>query len=103
MKREMCVCVSVAALSLVTAAVFHRFLPGLGPAFKPLLWPLALLAFSVRTRYAAATAFLVPYLSYLVNGMPSLTTAVALSAVAPCAVIVLRCAFRLVRCRVQEA
>ena len=39
MKKEMIRLAAVTLVSVVAAQVFHRFLPGFGPAFKPLLWP----------------------------------------------------------------
>jgi len=79
MKHELFVCVLVASLSLIVAAVCHRFCPGFGMAFKPLLWPLAVLPFMVRPRFAFATAFAVPLLSCAVNGMPTFPVALLLS------------------------
>jgi len=73
-------CVVVSALSLAVAAACHRFCPGFGMTFKPLLWPLAVLPFAVRPRLAFATAFAVPLLSCAVNGMPTLPVALLLSA-----------------------
>jgi len=89
MKKDLFVCVVVAAVSLVVAAVFHRFFPGFGMVFKPLLWPLAVLPFAVRMRFAVATAFLVPLLSCAVNGMPTLPVALLLSAASAGVVLLL--------------
>lgn len=89
MKRDLAIALSVAALSLAVAAVFHGFLPGFGALFKPLLWPLAALPFLVRPRTALVTAAAVPPLSSLVNGMPPLPTALMLSAAASLAVLLL--------------
>jgi len=79
MKSEVLACVLVSAASLIVAAVCHRFAPGFGVAFKPLLWPLAALPFMVSPRYALPTAFAVPLVSCAVNGMPTLPVALALS------------------------
>ena len=81
MKKDLFVSALVAAGSLIVAAVFHRFFPGFGAMFKPLLWPLAVLPFAVRLRFAIVTAFIVPVLSCTVNGMPTLPVALSLSAV----------------------
>ena len=82
MKKEMSICVVVAAISLIVAAVFHRFFPGFGVAFKPLLWPLIVLPFAVRFRYSVLTGGVVPFLSYAVNGMPTAVVALKLSLLA---------------------
>jgi len=82
LKREVFFCVLTAAVSLVAAAACHRFAPGFGAMFKPLLWPLAVLPFAVRPRLALTTAFAVPLLSCAVNGMPALPIAMSLSALA---------------------
>jgi len=96
-KHEVSICVLVAALSLVVAAVCHRFAPGFGVTFKPLLWPLAVLPFAVRPRLAFATTFAVPLLSCAVNGMPSLPVALALSAASLAFAAVVVSAARLLR------
>jgi len=93
MKKDMFVCVAVAAFSLIVAAVFHRFFPGFGMVFKPLLWPLAVLPFMVRARFALLTALIVPLLSCAINGMPSVPVAISLSAfsaIALCGIAVCR-------------
>ena len=89
MKRDIAICLIVAALSLVTAAVFHAFLPGFGAMFKPLMWPLVILPFCVRRRAAVVTAAVVPLLSAAVNGMPSWLMALALAGAATAGVLIL--------------
>lgn len=81
MKKNVFYSVLVAAVSLITAAVCHRFFPGLGPVLKPLLWPIAVLPFLVKPSAAVPTAAILPFISAAVNGMPQWHTAVALSAV----------------------
>jgi len=81
-RGELAVCCLVAALSLAVAAAVHRFAPGFGIVFKPLLWPLLVLPFTVRPRYALVTSAVVPLLSCAVTGMPTLPVALTLSACA---------------------
>lgn len=93
MKKNTVYCVSVCAVSLLTAAVCHRFFPGLGPVLKPLFWPVAVLPFVVRPRLAVLSSFVLPLLSAAVNGMPQWHVAIGisiLSAVLASAI----CAFR---------
>lgn len=80
MKKNTVYCVSVCAVSLLTAAVCHRFFPGLGPVLKPLYWPVAVLPFVVRPRLAVLSSFALPLLSAAVNGMPQWHTAIGISA-----------------------
>lgn len=84
MKKEMSICIVVSAVSLAVAAVFHCCFPGFGAAFKPLLWPLIILPIAVRFRYAVLTGAVVPFLSCVVNGMPTAVVAVKLSLLAVC-------------------
>ena len=79
MKKDLLISVLVAGVSLISAAVFHRFSPGLGALLKPLLWPLVVLPFLVRPRFTAGTSLSVPLLSCAVNGMPTLAVSVSLS------------------------
>lgn len=91
-------CTSVFAL--VVAALAHRFFPAFGVVFKPLLWPIIPLAFAVKTRYACTAAIIVPFLSALVNGMPTYSVALELSLVGLVSVFAVRFfkrAFLLVR------
>jgi len=81
MHRDVFVCLVVASAALLVAAACHRLCPGFGAAFKPLLWPLAVLPFAVRLRFALVTAFAVPLVSCAVNGMPTLPVALSLSSV----------------------
>jgi hypothetical protein len=81
MKKNVFYSVLVAAVSLIAAAVCHRFYPGLGPVLKPLLWPTVILPFLVRPSAAVPTVAILPFISAAVNGMPQWHTAVALSAV----------------------
>jgi len=81
MNREILVCIFIASVALLVAAACHRLCPGFGAAFKPLLWPLAVLPFAVRLRFALVTAFAVPLVSCAVNGMPTLPVALSLSSV----------------------
>jgi len=87
-RYELVVCCLVAAASLAIAAAIHRFAPGFGPVFKPLLWPLLVLPFTVRQRYAIVTSFVVPLISCAVTGMPTLPVAMALSAVSAAVIAV---------------
>ena len=84
MKKETSICIVVSAVSLIVAAIFHRYFPGLGAAFKPLLWPLIVLSFAVRFRYAVLTGAIVPFLSCVVNGMPTVFVALKLSLLTVC-------------------
>ena len=84
MKKETSICIIVSAVSLIVAAVFHRYFPGFGAAFKPLLWPLIVLPFAVRFRYAVLTGAVVPFLSCVVNGMPTAAIALKLSLLTVC-------------------
>ena len=84
MKKEMSICIIVSAVSLIVAAVFHRYFPGFGAAFKPLLWPLIVLPFAVRFRYSVLTGAVVPFLSCVVNGMPTTDVALKLSLLTIC-------------------
>ena len=84
MKKETTICVFVSAVSLIVAAVLHRYFPGFGAAFKPLLWPLIVLPFAVRFRYAVLTGAVVPFLSCFVNGMPTAVVALKLSLLTVC-------------------
>jgi len=97
MKNEVLACVLVSAASLIVAAVCHRFAPGFGVAFKPLLWPLAVLPFAVRPQYALPTAFAVPLVSCAVNGMPTLPVALSLAALALAFAAIVGAGFLLVR------
>jgi len=102
MKNEVLACVLVSAVSLIVAAVCHRFAPGFGVAFKPLLWPLGVLPFAVRPRYALPTAFAVPLVSCAVNGMPTLPVALALSLASLAFAAVVSTVRRLMRRTVSE-
>ena len=84
MKKDTSICIVVSAVSLVVAAVFHRYFPGFGAAFKPLLWPLIILPFAVRFRYAVLTGAVVPFLSCVINGMPTAVIALKLSLLTVC-------------------
>jgi hypothetical protein len=79
MKKNTVYCVSVCAVSLLTAAVCHRFFPGLGPVLKPLYCPVAILPFVVRPRMAVLSSLVLPLLSAAVNGMPQWHVAIGIS------------------------
>lgn len=58
------------AAALLLPSIFHLF--HLGRLFMPMYLPLMVLPFLVRPAHAAATALLVPLLSALLTGMPTL-------------------------------
>ena len=93
MKKNTVYCVSVCAVSLLTAAVCHRFFPGLGPVLKPLYWPVAILPFVVRPRMAVLSSLALPLLSAAVNGMPQWHVAIGISILAAVLASAI-CAFR---------
>lgn len=69
--RDCAYCGLFGALSLALPTLFHAL--GLaGTLFLPMYWPLMALAFFVPVRYAAAVAFVVPWVSAVLTGMPFL-------------------------------
>ena len=77
MKRD-----AIGFLVLITAlaagALCHRFAPGLGLVLMPMFWPLAVLAAKVPAKYSVTTAAVVPFVAFLLTGMPAVPVMVAL-------------------------
>lgn len=63
--------------ALAAGTLCHRVAPGLGLVLMPMFWPLAYLATKVPARYAVATASLVPFVAFLLTGMPAVPVMVA--------------------------
>jgi len=77
MKKDLILCVVFGAAALVAGVVCHRLAPGLGLVVMPMFWPLAILAGRVPLAKASATAAVVPFVSAVLTGMPSMPLAVA--------------------------
>ena len=76
-KKEIVACVAFGAVALIAGSLCHRLAPGLGLVVMPMFWPLAVLATRVSPGKAAATAAIVPFVSFLLTGMPALPVVVA--------------------------
>lgn len=74
--RELAYCGIFGAAALLLPTIFHVM--RLGHIFMPMYLPLVALAFMVRPRAVALTAFTVPLLSGFVTGMPPFNPPIAL-------------------------
>lgn len=77
-KRNYVLSVRFGTLALAAGALCHRQAPGLGLVLMPMFWPLTVLAALVPRRFSVTTAALVPFVSFLLTGMPVLPFAAAL-------------------------
>ena len=77
MKRDFTTCVVFGSAALVAGVMCHRLAPGLGLVLMPMFWPLAVLSARVPVVKAAATAAIVPFVSAVLTGMPTLPLAVS--------------------------
>jgi len=66
------------ALAVAAGTLCHRLAPGLGLVLMPMFWPLAVLAAKVPAKWSVATAAVVPFVSFLLTGMPAVPVVVAL-------------------------
>jgi len=64
--------------ALAAGVLCHRFAPGLGMVLMPMFWPLAILAAKVSAKWSVTTAAVVPFVSFLLTGMPAFPVVVAL-------------------------
>lgn len=64
-------------VAVAFGTVCHRLAPGLGVVLMPMFWPLAALAAKVPAKYSVTTAAIVPFVSFLLTGMPALPVMVA--------------------------
>lgn len=76
-KNGMVYCVALGAVALGFGCLCHRFAPGFGLVLMPMFWPLAFLATRVSMGKAVATAAIVPFVSMVLTGMPTLPFVVA--------------------------
>lgn len=77
-KNELVTCVGCGAIALLAGALCHRLAPGLGLVLMPMVWPMVWLATRVSPVKAVTTAAVVPVISYLLTGMPTVPVLVAL-------------------------
>lgn len=77
MKNEFSQCAVFGAVALVAGCLCHHLSPGLGLVLMPMFWPLAVLSTRVSLGKSAATAAIVPFVSFLLTGMPALPIVVA--------------------------
>lgn len=74
--------IAFGTISLVAGVACHRFAPGLGLVLMPMFWPLAALAGLVPVRYSVTTATVVPFVAFLLTGMPAAPLIVAIKSAA---------------------
>jgi len=77
MKNESPQCAVFGVAALVAGCVCHRLCPGLGLVLMPMFWPLAVLATRVSVRKSVVTAAVVPFVAFLLTGMPAFPVVVA--------------------------
>ena len=77
MKKDNVLCAVFGAVALGLGCLCHRVAPGLGLVLMPMFWPLAVLATRVSVGKAAATSAIVPFVAYLLTGMPAMPLVVA--------------------------
>ena len=77
MKNESIQCVVWGAVALVAGCVCHRLCPGLGLVLMPMFWPLAWLSTRVTVTKSVVTAAVVPFVAFLLTGMPAYPFVVA--------------------------
>ena len=65
-------------VAVAAGTLCHRFAPGLGLVLMPMFWPLAVLAAKVPAKYSVTTAAVVPFVAFLLTGMPAVPVMVAL-------------------------
>jgi len=76
--KNLMMSVGFGAVALAAGVVCHRMAPGLGLVLMPMFWPLAVLAAKVPARWSMTTAAVVPFVSFLLTGMPVVPFVVAL-------------------------
>jgi len=77
-KKYLMLSVVFGTVSLAAGLVCHRVAPGLGLVLMPMFWPLAVLAAKVPAKWSVSTAAVVPFVSFLLTGMPAVPVVVAL-------------------------
>lgn len=77
MKKEIVMCSVCGVIALVLGVLCHRLTPGLGLVLMPMFWPLAFLSTRVSVSKSVATAAIVPFVSFLITGMPVMPLIVA--------------------------
>lgn len=78
MKKNLILSAVFGIAALAAGAVCHRFAPGLGLVLMPMFWPLAVLAAKVPAKFSVTTAAVVPFVSFVLTGMPAMPLVVAL-------------------------
>ena len=66
------------AAALAAGTICHRLAPGLGLVLMPMFWPMAILSLRVPFAWAVGSAAVVPFVSFLITGMPATPFIVAL-------------------------
>ena len=77
-KKNVMMSVGLGVVAVATGTICHRVAPGLGLVLMPMFWPLAVLAAKVPAKYSVTTAAVVPFVSFLLTGMPAVPVVVAL-------------------------
>jgi len=77
-KKNLVLSVVFGVVALVAGVICHRVAPGLGLVLMPMFWPLAVLAAKVPAKWSVTTAAIVPFVSFLLTGMPFAPVIVAL-------------------------
>ena len=78
MKKNLILSAVFGIAALAAGTVCHRFAPGLGLVLMPMFWPLAVLAAKVPAKFSVTTAAVVPFVSFVLTGMPAMPLVVAL-------------------------
>lgn len=76
--RNLLISLGAALVALVAGTLCHRFAPGLGLVLMPMFWPLAVLSAKVPAKWYLPTAAIVPFVSFVLTGMPAFPVIVAL-------------------------
>ena len=64
-------------IAVAAGTLCHRLAPGLGLVLMPRFWPRVALGAKVPAKYSVATAALVPFVAFLLTGMPAMPLVVA--------------------------
>ena len=76
-KKNVMMSVGLGVVAVAAGTICHRVAPGLGLVLMPMFWPLAVLAAKVPMKHAVVTAAVVPFVAFVLTGMPATPIVVA--------------------------